>query len=117
HARRFVLQEQTLAPKLACGLPSLLFMVRGWSARCSTPRDPTTCESALDRLDPDQSRLPGCGWTDLTYPLHRAGVSWAYYLEQGYQPDCDDGAITCSPRPQKIGVPEIWNPLDRKSVV
>jgi len=75
------------------------------------PATPPRAQSALDRLDPDRSGQPDYGWTDLTYLLHRAGVSWAYYPEQGYQPDCDDGAITCSPRPQKIGTPEIWNPL------
>src|SRR6266542_717014 len=111
YARRFVLQDHMFAPNLGWSLPSHLFMVSGWSARCSDPRDPATCQSALDRLDPDRSGQPDYGWTDLTYLLHRAGVSWAYYLEQGYQPDCDDGAITCSPRPQKIGTPEIWNPL------
>ncbi len=111
YARRFVLQDHMFAPNLGWSLPSHLFMVSGWSARCSDPRDPATRAPALDRLDPDRSRQPDYGWTDLTYLLHLAGVSWAYYLEQGYQPDCDDGAITCSPRPQKIGTPEIWNPL------
>ncbi len=111
YARRFVLQDHMFAPNLGWSLPSHLFLVSGWSARCSDPRDPATCESALNRLDPDLSVGPEYGWTDLTYLLHRAGVSWAYYLEQGYQPDCDDGAITCPHRPQKVGVPEIWNPL------
>ena len=98
-------------PNLGWSLPSHLFMVSGWSARCSDPRDPATCVSALDRLDPDLSRRPEYAWTDLTYLLDRAGVSWAYYLEQGYQPDCDDGAATCVLHPQNVGVPEIWNPL------
>ena len=49
----------------------------------------------------------------MTYLLYKANVSWAYYLDQGYQPDCDDSdqPINCTPRPQTVGVPEIWNPL------
>ena len=43
--------------------------------------------------------------------MYTHNVSWAYYLDQGYQPDCDDGAKTCNPKPQTVGVPEIWNPL------
>ncbi|MGI8689127.1 MAG: alkaline phosphatase family protein, partial [Thermomicrobiales bacterium] len=27
------------------------------------------------------------------------------------QPDCDDDAMTCAPKPQNAGTPEIWNPL------
>ena len=50
-------------------------------------------------------------WTDLTYLLHRAHVSWKYYLDQGNQPDCADGAIVCTPVQQQPGVPGIWNPL------
>jgi phospholipase C len=34
-------------------------------------------------------------WTDLTWLLHRQGVSWRYYIHRGLPPD----------------TPEIWNPL------
>jgi hypothetical protein len=54
-------------------------------------------------------------WTDLTYLLHKAGVSWAYYVQKGVQPDCDDNpdqtAAGCAPLPQGAGTPSIWNPL------
>ncbi len=37
-------------------------------------------------------------WTDLTYLLHRAGVSWGYYVFNGTEPDCEnDSAVTCTP--------------------
>ena len=29
-------------------------------------------------------------WTDLTYLLHRANVSWGYYVVPGSEPDCED---------------------------
>jgi LysM repeat protein len=50
-------------------------------------------------------------WTDLTYLLYNNNVSWAYYLDQGTQPDCDDDEMFCIPKPQSVGVPHIWNPL------
>lgn len=54
-------------------------------------------------------------WTDLTYLLHKNHVSWAYYVQQGVQPDCDDNpdetAAGCAPVPQGAGTPSIWNPL------
>ncbi len=54
-------------------------------------------------------------WTDLTYLLHKDGVPWAYYVQQGVQPDCDDNpdetAAGCAPAAQGAGTPSIWNPL------
>ena len=60
-------------------------------------------------------RLGLYSWTDLTYLLHKDNVSWAYYVQQGEQPDCDDNpdetAAGCAPHPQGAGTPSIWNPL------
>jgi phospholipase C len=113
YARSFVLQDHMFEPAASWSLPSHLFMVSGWSADCSNPNDPMTCTSSL--LNPDHDRpgsaAPDYGWTDLTYLLHKYGVSWRYYVAEGTQPDCDDGAMTCAPKPQKVGTPEIWNPL------
>jgi phospholipase C len=50
-------------------------------------------------------------WTDLTYLLYNNDISWAYYLEQGNQPDCDDDEMFCAPKIQDKQVAEIWNPL------
>jgi phospholipase C len=54
---------------------------------------------------------PDYGWTDITYLLHKFGVSWRYYLALGTEPDCASGAMTCSSQPQAVNTPEIWNPL------
>jgi len=59
------------------------------------------------RLSPDANYA----WTDLTYLLHRAGVSWRYYVHGGLQPDCADGDANCTPGRQSARTPEIWNPL------
>ncbi|MBI1730717.1 phospholipase [Candidatus Acetothermia bacterium] len=113
YAEQFVLQDHMFEPNASWSLPAHLFMVSAWSASCTQPTDPMTCRSNLDQPDQDQknSTAPDYGWTDITYLLHRAGISWSYYLDQGTQPDCDDGAMACPPKEQKIGVPEIWNPL------
>jgi phospholipase C len=50
-------------------------------------------------------------WTDLTYLLYKAKISWAYYLSEGTEPDCQDDAMLCQPQKQSAKVPGIWNPL------
>jgi phospholipase C len=50
-------------------------------------------------------------WTDLTYLLYKANVSWAYYLSNGSEPDCENDAMLCDSKPQSANVPGIWNPL------
>jgi len=55
--------------------------------------------------------MPNYAWTDITYLLHRRQVSWAYYLDEGDQPDCANDEMLCPREPQTVGVPEIWNPL------
>jgi hypothetical protein len=60
-------------------------------------------------------RLSLYSWTDLTYLLHKQDVSWAYYVQKGVQPDCDDNpdqtSDGCAPVAQGAGTPSIWNPL------
>ena len=55
---------------------------------------------------------PNYAWTDLTWLLHKDNVSWAYYVDAGSQPDCDDNAaMSCAPVIQTAKTPGIWNPL------
>ncbi len=54
---------------------------------------------------------PDYGWTDITYLLYRHHISWRYYVDQGTEPDCADGQMTCTPQAQLVSTPEIWNPL------
>ncbi len=110
YAEQFVLQDHLFEPNASWSLPAHLFLVSAWSARCSTP-NPMSCVNA-----PQNPRSPASNpyysWTDLTYLLYKNHVSWAYYLNQGTQPDCeDDSAQACPALPQSIAVPEIWNPL------
>jgi phospholipase C len=50
-------------------------------------------------------------WTDITYLLHRYGVSWGYFITPGGEPDCEGGNANCSNSPFSVGTPDIWNPL------
>jgi phospholipase C len=120
YAKQFVLQDHMFEPTASWSLPSHLYMVSAWSARCADPNTPATCasdnglftEEGTGAIDQDAANTqPSWGWTDITYLLHKYRVSWRYYVADGTQPDCDDGAITCDPKKQNFGTPEIWNPL------
>jgi phospholipase C len=59
-----------------------------------------------------RSRDPIYAWTDLTYLLHKRGISWGYYVLEGTEPDCrDDDEKDCLPVSQNAKTPGIWNPL------
>ena len=75
------------------------------------------CVASLTPAERQQLSTPNAtyAWTDLTYLLHRFGVSWAYYVQRGSQPDCNDNpsqiAAGCAAAAQDSGTPSIWNPL------
>jgi phospholipase C len=117
YARQYVLADHMFEANASWSLPSHLFMVSEWSALCVLPDggpsgDPSTCVSDIN-LDLATANAYDYvfAWTDLTYLLHAAGVSWKNYLVQGTEPDCDDGEMTCDPVPQLADVPGIWNVL------
>jgi len=114
YARQFVLQDAMFEPVASWSLPAHLFMLSGWSARCPAPGDPMKCVTNI--AEPGWNHFgaepnPDYAWTDLTWLLHQAGVSWGYYVASGTQPDCADGEILCTPIAQHAGTPDIWNPL------
>src|SRR5216684_207446 len=109
YAEQFVLQDHMFEPNASWSLPEHLFMVSGWSAKCSSASDPMSCVNALQ--NPGQGANAKYAWTDLTYLMYKNSVSWKYYVAQGTQPDCQDDQATCAALPQTVGTPEIWNPL------
>jgi phospholipase C len=121
YAQEFVLQDRMFEPNASWSLPAHLFTLSGWSAKCSKSGDPMSCQNELQSPDritqtgrvrtKSGGSQPDYAWTDLTYLLYKNNVSWAYYLDQGTQPDCDDDEMFCAPKPQTVDVPEIWNPL------
>lgn len=173
-AHDFTLQDHLFASNASWSLPAHLFLVSGWSARCTRRGAPMSCRGDIQLNGFHTSQIVGAGqvrdrvvrpglrpftrclgahgvprrgwgldlhnpampraltacralapprvtrrlapdanyaWTDLTYLLHRAGVSWRYYVHGGLQPDCADGNANCTPAKQSARTPEIWNPL------
>jgi phospholipase C len=176
YASHFALNDHMFQSDASWSLPSHLYLVSGWSARCAIKDDPASCASndELGGFDPSQIRGPeglavrrlrslrGCGlprggrrpglgprtataattivsraalrcrnerarivanlnrktartynyaWTDITYLLHKHGVSWGYFITPGGEPDCADGNVNCIPAAISPGTPDIWNPL------
>ena len=111
YAQNFVLQDMMFEPNASWSLPSHLFLVSAWSAKCSTAGDPMSCVNALDGASGLNVSKNDYAWTDLTYLLYKANVSWAYYLSNGSEPDCENDAMLCDSKPQSANVPGIWNPL------
>jgi len=116
YAKNFVLQDAMFEPVNSYSLPSHLYMVSEWSAQCKRAGDPMSCVSdpshppQITSSQVDQPR-PDYAWTDLTWLLHRQGISWGYYLAPGTQPDCYNDNETCRPVVQNVQTPQIWNPL------
>jgi phospholipase C len=113
YARNFVLQDHMFQPNASWSFPQHLYMVSGWSATCTTMSDPSTCATDLGNPGGPGSAGPmkEYPWTDITFLLHRAGVSWKYYLGQGNDPHCGNDPDDCQPIQMLPNVPNIWNPL------
>jgi phospholipase C len=120
YAQNFVLQDNMFQSSSSWSLPEHLFLVSGWSARCPNG-DPAgldctnSLEPVLPGVDWNSPITPGkatYAWTDLTYLMAKAHVSWRYYVYEGAEPDCEsDEAIKCKPIKQGPKTPGIWNPL------
>jgi phospholipase C len=124
YAKDFVLDDHMFEPVASWSLPDHLYLVSGWSAKCSSPA-PSSCvneikgpytpvqmqkyvDQAIDTGTADVTNA----WTDITWLLYNKHVSWAYYVQTGDQPDCDnDSAVVCPPVAQSYLTPGIWNPL------
>jgi phospholipase C len=122
YAHDFVLQDHMFESDATWSLPSHLYMVSGWSAHCAIPNDAMSCTNQDQNpgLPPDFARHqgvinpkpPNYAWTDITWLLHKYGVSWRYYVFSGAQPDCEqDSQLACGPVLQSAHTPGIWNVL------
>ncbi len=124
YAKDFVLDDHMFEPVKSWSLPDHLYLVSEWSARCRNA-SPESCVNnivgpvGVARMQAlvNQALTTGTAnvvnaWTDITWLLYAQHVSWAYYVQTGSQPDCDnDSAETCKPVPQSYTTPGIWNPL------
>ncbi len=117
-AKGYVLQDHMFESDTSWSMPVHLYMVSGWSAKCSRKGDPMSCKPAVQApgSPPGEPQnisgaIPDYAWTDLTYLLYKYHVSWRYYVFPGQQPDCADGDMFCQAVPQNAKTPGIWNPL------
>ena len=124
YAKDFVLDDHMFEPVASWSLPDHLYLVSGWSAKCSSPAASSCMNEIKGPYTPaqmqryvDQAIDTGTAdvtnaWTDITWLLYNKHVSWAYYVQTGDQPDCEnDSAVTCPPVAQSYLTPGIWNPL------
>jgi phospholipase C len=104
-------------PVSSFSLPDHLYMVSAWSATCVPANDPTACVSDLvnpGNGDPEVKKgapPPEYAWTDITYLLHKKGISWNYFVAGGQEPDCEDGDTVCGATKQSYTTPGFWNVL------
>jgi phospholipase C len=123
YAKNFTLQDHMFQPNASWSYPQHLFMVSGWSAHCSKASDVSSCTTNIDSpgIGPilgSNNYLPTLTaginqypWTDITYLLHKAGISWRYYLGEGPDPHCGSDPEDCQPTMVSAPVPSIWNVL------
>jgi phospholipase C len=124
YAKDFALDDHMFEPVASWSLPDHLYLVSGWSAKCSN-QNPDSCQNEIRgpytpaqmQMYVDQAINTGTAditnaWTDITWLLYNHHVPWAYYVQTGDQPDCDnDSAVVCPPVAQSYLTPGIWNPL------
>jgi hypothetical protein len=80
-------------PNPSWSLPAHLFEVSAWSAYCLRHDAPETCVNELQWPGLPRDLIPGqpiYAWTDISYLLHKHGVSGGYYVVTGSEPDCED---------------------------
>jgi phospholipase C len=124
YAKDFTLDDHMFEPVKSWSLPDHLYLVSGWSAKC-TSSSPSSCHTDIfgpypawrfdnavtSELTKGQTNI-NLAWTDLTYLLYTHHVSWGYFVQSGYQPDCpNDNAVICPKSGQNYRTPGIWNPL------
>jgi phospholipase C len=111
YAQQFVLQDNMFESSATSSAVSHNYMVSAWSAVCPR-RDPNPLACVGTIAPPGHNAV--FHWTDVTYLLARAGVSWRYYLYVGGEPDClNDETLVCEPQLQNVSTKSIWNPLRR----
>ena len=112
YARSGVLADHFFSATTSFSTPAHLYMVSNWSARCKVPGDPASCVSFNDP-NVHSNPPPDYAWTDITWLLHGAGVSWGYFVYSDNGPllpgDDQDGE---APGPDAFyNTLGVWNPL------
>jgi phospholipase C len=118
YAKDFVLADHMFEPNASFGLTSLMYLVSGWSANCPRDGKAADCHNEIQdvQIPPNQGQstanAPSYQWTDLTYLMHRKGISWAYYLATGKEPHCSNPlAMSCPSGRKNSQTLGAYNPL------
>jgi phospholipase C len=83
YAKHFVLQDHMYEAPGSWSLPSHLYEVSAWSARCTRTGVARSCGGSDMPPERKPSDPTPFAWTDITWLLHRHHVSWSYYLNHG----------------------------------
>jgi len=114
YAQQFVLQDHMFEPVAAYSATSHLYLVSEWAAKCATHNVAQSCTNFIDAY-PFKNNQPinvPFAWTDLTYLLHRYGVSWGYYVVDGTEPDClNPKTLSCVANAKGAATWTFWNVL------
>jgi phospholipase C len=117
YAKHFVLQDHMFEAVHSWSFPSHLFLVSAWSATCAQANNPKSCVTALMPKNRTPENPTPFAWTEITWLLHKANVSWVYYLDHGALepksgPGGNAGRFQMPGAEDAVkGVPPIWNVL------
>ena len=75
-ASTYTLADNHFAATASWSTMEHLFLVSGWSAKCTVNGDPMSCTSS-NTVSPNNADY---AWTDITWLLHAHGISWGYYV-------------------------------------
>ena len=75
YAKTYTIADNNFAATTSWSTMAHLFLVSGWSAICSKPGDPMSCVSSNDV----NFAAGNYAWTEITYLLHKHGVTWGYF--------------------------------------
>ena len=109
YAQHFVLQDRLFEAARSYSLGEHLYLTSEWQARCRNSADAMTCTSDPNLPFPNaETQYP---WVTLFQLLDLHSVSWKYYISSGFQPDCEDGEMSCDLQTVGAEVDFIWNPV------
>ncbi len=124
YASKFALDDHMFEAVNSWSRPDHEFLMSAWAAKCHN-QSPMSCvnnpagnygvgqieQAVRDELTTGKTSID-LAWTDITWLLYLHHVSWGYYVQDGWQPDCaNDSAVSCAPVRQSWNTPGIWNPL------
>jgi phospholipase C len=114
YAKTFVLQDHLFSGWRSWSFPNHVELTSEWVAKCTNSKDAQTCETAASlpyvNVPGKPPNPPEFPWVNLFQLLDKHQATWKWYIADGDEPDCEDGAMTCAPQPQSHYSLSGWNP-------